>query len=792
MREWNLKAGDPLALTLAADARLGPTNYYDDQIWELKLGGGDPPALALQTTYGLRARSMRLFPRFEEGDRAVTDPAEFASPPTVRAFFPNYLRVQCTPFDGLDVELEYWVPQSQAAAGRIRLRNGNPSPRNLRLSWIAQLTPTDGQRMAPEELSNAPLLAGQTVGLTPVVFFTGGPQAVSSPYPALNLEIELPSGASRLFTWCHAALAEVEASFALARQVASRSWEAEIARVELLNAAQVEIYTGDPDWDATFAFSQKLAYAALIGPTNHLPAASIVLSRQPDQGYSLRGDGSDYNHLWNGQSPLEIYYLAGLLLPGAATWLQGLLRNTLVTRQEDGSLDWKPGLAGQRSHLQATPLLASLAWRIYQVSQDRAFLAEVFQPLLDFVHAWFSPRHDRDADGMPEWDHPMQAGFEDHPVFSLWHVGSLGVDISTAETPTLGAMLYRECQALIHMAGELDRLDELPGLESLAHHLAVVVEAAWDESNHTYFYVDRDSHTSTVGERLSESAGPGEILVQRTFDPPVRLFVQVRTAGETTRHPELFIYGDSAKGQHRVEHISYDQFRWFSGRGTLTGDRVYARIERIVVKGVDQGDIITLSSVGYECADQTLLLPLWAGTSDPKRARALLKKTITAKRRYWRPFGIPACPGRSKNMEDPVCSSVHLPWSALIGEGMLAYGFREEAAELISRLMAGIIRNLKQSGAFWRHYQVETGDGLGERNTLDGLAPLGLFLETLGVRLYSAKQVFLTGFNPFPWPVTVKYQGLTILRRKDSTVVTFPDGQTTTLLDPSPQVVSLA
>jgi hypothetical protein len=80
---------------------------------------------------------------------------------------------------------------------------------------------------------------------------------------------------------------------------------------------------------------------------------------------------------------------------------------------------------------------------------------------------------------------------------------------------------------------------------------------------------------------------------------------------------------------------------------------------------------------------------------------------------------------------------------------------------------------------------------MGERNTLAGLAPLGLFLETLGVRLLSPCQVHLSGFNPFPWPVTVKYRGLTVLRRKDSTVVTFPDGQSHTVTDPTPQVISL-
>src|SRR3990172_6841961 len=96
--------------------------------------------------------------------------------------------------------------------------------------------------------------------------------------------------------------------------------------------------------------------------------------------------------------------------PASADRAQGLVRNFLATRLEDGSLDWKPGLAGQRSRLLATPILAHLSWKIYQVSQDRQFLAESFDPLVGYLHAWFDENHDRDGDGIHEWDHPMQAG----------------------------------------------------------------------------------------------------------------------------------------------------------------------------------------------------------------------------------------------------------------------------------------------------------------------------------------------------------------------------------------------
>ena len=78
MQEWSLHAGDPLNLTLAADARLSEPDYVNDHSWELELGSGDPPALSLRTTYGLRARSNRIFPRFTEAGITVTNLSEFA------------------------------------------------------------------------------------------------------------------------------------------------------------------------------------------------------------------------------------------------------------------------------------------------------------------------------------------------------------------------------------------------------------------------------------------------------------------------------------------------------------------------------------------------------------------------------------------------------------------------------------------------------------------------------------------------------------------------------------------
>lgn len=790
MRQWNLPFDPNFSLPLAADARCGVVSYTDDQIWELNCGGGDPPAVAVRTTFGLRARAMRLFPRFHQNDQTVCDPGEFYRSPVLRNFYPNYARLELSPFSGIDVNAEVWVPQSQAILGRLQFTNQSEARQLLRLEWVGALTPDEGQRMAAEQIQACHVLCGRTQDLYPLVFLTGGAQPGRGPYPSLVLEVDLEEGETKALTWCHAALNSHQASFDLARSLSAQPWEAHIARLELVNAGQVEVYTGIADWDFTFAFSQAIAHQLFCGPTASLPFPSFTLTRHPDQGYSPRGDGSDYSHLWSGQSPQEAYALADLLLPGSAELLQGVLRNYLAVQAEDGFIDWKPGLAGQRSRLLAAPLLASLAWRIYQASLDRTFLEEAFPGLLRFVVAWFALQHDRDQDGLPEWDHPVQSGYADHPTFSSWHAWSQGVEINTAESPALGALLFSELDALLQASRLLGDSAAVKLISGLAERLREQVEATWDEGQASYLYRDRDSHLAPVAEALGERQGPGQILVGRIFDPPVRLLVRIDAHGETRPHPCIFIHGESASGQHRVERIEDDQLRWSLGEGSLTGTRVYSSIERVEFKDLLPADQVSLATAGYDCQDHTLLLPLWAGIPRQERAERLVEGTITNPEKYWREFGLPACPQAAPEADTPG-GQVHLWVNYLVCAGLLRAGYRSEAEELFSRLMAGILQNLKEDGSLRPVLDSRDGAGSGERNALGGLAPLGLFLEVLGVRVHSRKRVHLQGINPFPWPVTVKYRGLTVLRRKENTVVIFPDGQTVEVSDPKPRLINL-
>lgn len=790
MREWNLGSGDPLCLTLAADARLSTPDYTNDHIWELEMGGGEPAALSLRTTYGLRARSMRIFLSFSENGKTISDPASFAIPPRVTAFYANFLILKFSPFKDIEVTAKYWAPDSQTLSGRLTIVNHTTAQRKIGLDLCGKLSPLDGKSFTIIQTQAVHVLSGSTSGLSPVIFLTGGPEPGSESHPSLRLNLDLGPGAKRRFTWAQAALAEQAESFEAARKAAARPWDAEQARIELTNESQtVEIHTGDTQWDAALAFSQQAALRLFFSGNDNLPQPSFVLARQKDHGFSPKGDGSDYPPIWSGQPPLEAYYLANLL-PGAPELNQGLLKNFLSSQTDDGTIDAKPGLAGQRSKMISAPLLSALAWNLYQTSGDDEFLIDVYPRLLKFFWAWFSPKHDRNNDNLPEWTHPLQTGFEDHPLFSGWHPWSRGLDISTVHSPALLAALYRESQCLVKMAEHVGRSGDVAVLKIQADTLLAGTQKCWDARRAIYRYVDRDTQLAQRSKLLFRQNGEGTIKLKETFNKPVRLFIEVTTKGQTARRPEVIV-SEFVTKLGNGETLSPLDFQWRNGGAVATSQKVYSKIGKIIVRGVNKEDKVVVRTVGLRSEDQTQLLPLWAEMMSKQQAQVMIGRTLLNAERFDRPFGIPACPSVPRKAAEPICLSVHLPWNQLIVEGLLAYGFRSEATRLFVHLMNAVLQNLKDNNAFYQYYNAEVGTGIGERNALSGLAPVGLFLKILGVQIYSPTRVRLEGQNPFPWTVRVKYRRLTVKRYADRSEVIFPNGKQVEVTDNVPCTISI-
>jgi hypothetical protein len=524
-------------------------------------------------------------------------------------------------------------------------------------------------------------------------------------------------------------------------------------------------------------------------PNEHLPHPTVVGVRSPDYGYSPKGDGTDYPASWNGQTPFDAYYLSSVLpVSGAAA---DLFWNFLALQNEEGMIDGKPSLSGQRGRFLAAPLLASLAWRMYETSDDQKFLAQVFPQLLKFFWAWFSPDCDEDRDGLPQWKHNIQTGFDENPLFDAWHDWSLGVDITQVHSPSLEAMLYQEANCLIRMAGLLERQDALPLLHEQAAALRQSIESTWQPRTGLYHYRDRETGMSLAGKVLVRQQGPGTVATKLKFEGPIRLLIEVQSQNPIIKRPEIRLHQFSTKPPD--ETVSNSAYQRRNNGLIYTTQKTYVKLAKVVIKGLEEGDTVVISTLDFTTEDHTLFMPLWAGVPDEQHAQTMIGRALLDANRFNRPYGVPACPvAPSGHREsESVSLAVHLPWNLFICEGLLRYGFRSDAARIVAHLMTAIVQNLKQNGAFFARYHAETGTGIGERNALSGFAPVGLFLQVLGVQILSPTRVKLEGENPFPWEVTVCYRGLKITRGLDKTMVTFANGKSVTVRDLAPAIVEM-
>jgi len=772
-----------MSLTLAADSRLTNLDYTDDQIWELLPGGGEPAAILLQTSYGLRARNMRIFPQFEEAHKVISDISEFASPPEITHIAPNYIKMGGSPFPGIDVILEYWVPDCQTIAGRIKIENSSTINRNFRFAVCALLNPNDssGQPMTPQKIEVANVLVGKTEKLSPVLFITGGASSISSPYPGLTHSLSLSAGQFRRFTWVLASHPETEHSFRHARLTASQNFDSQIGQIEMIASQQVEILTGDPDWDLAFAMGRKTALSLLHSRNKQLKHTSFVSTRLPDQGYSPGGSGSDYNHLWNGQSAMETWYLIQYLLPEHPELAKGMILNFIDTQQENGFIDFKPGLAGQKSGILAPPLLVASAWEIYQATLDRNFIERVFDPLYKFIMAWFNPSQDRDGDGLPEWVSAIQSGYDENPSFSPWLDWTQGADISLVESPDLICYLFHELDLLIQMAELLERREVVPLLQERSDKLIGAVQTSWNSRRASYQYWDRDTHLSNKGKLLKKNSGSGKISLKLNFEQPLRLMIQLKSIQSPPPYVTLTINSRGNDGKKVLQKISTEAITWMQHRCTISLPKLFSTVEKIEIKGLPADGEFSLSVIEHTREDHTLLTPIWAGIPTEGQIDKLIKRKLGNSKSYYRKNGIPACPKKGNKDQPGLCDYLWLPWNVMIGEGLLRYGRQEEVVDLISRVMGAIILNLKSEQAFRANYHADLPKAAGQRGSLVGLPPVGLFLKTLGVRPISPWMVEISNLNPFPWQVRVKYRGMQIESTARAVTVTFPDGESFTV-----------
>lgn len=783
MREWQLTADHPLAMRFAADVRLGTTDYTDDQSWEIIFGGPQEPALAFVTRYGGRTGIARLVPMFVLDGRSIYEGHSLAEQPTLRAFVPNYALVTARLLDTLELTAELWVMDSQAVGGRFTLQNHATQPVTLRLDLFAQLVRDSGMidmNLLGLDNGGEALHLGKVANLNPILLVEGSKTAAGSDRvrPKLSATLTIPAGGRTAVRWIHAGNKTVNDSLQTAFQwLYKTDWDAAIRQIEQLDTQTPIIITGNQEWDTALAFSEQVALRSFVGPTNSLPYPSFVSARIPARGFSPRGDGSDHGWQWSGQTAALSYLVVPTMAILSPDLARGVIRNALATRRSDGWIDFKPGLAGQRANMLSLPLLAAATWRVYEVTEDKTFLNEVFPSLLSFFERWFQPDMDRDQDGIPEWGSTTQSGYDNNPLFARFQRSSQNADISNVIAADLLAYLIMEGRSLIEMARTLDNAAAITAIQNRVDKLTPTLESLWNEVAGTYLYRDRETGTTPKGATLFQGKGDEAFSGPTQLDPANRLIVRVVGGKDQPPRVSAVIEGVDFKGKSVNETLAATTFSWHYGMGAAVSEHVYSKVNYVKIQGLSRVYNIEIDTVDLTRDNQTLLLPLWAGVPTKEQAARLIQ-TITDPARYWRAFGMPVLPANDPVFKTDNSAAVWWLWNSMIIEGLLDYGYTGEAATLFSRLLDGTVRALRRDHAFHETYNSDIGDGFGDLDELAGLIPIGLVMRLIGLRIVSPRKVWAGGVFALSTPVKVDQSGVTVTRSAEGTTVRFPSGYT--------------
>ncbi len=430
-------------------------------------GIGNPQALSLVTTYGLRASRMHIFPEFSFEDLVIRDPARFHSRPTVNFASACFLTVCFSPFPLLDVEFRAWVPDSQVLVGQITAINTSDLTRTFGVDWRIHLQPLKGgSPMKQSQNGMNTTLQGECAGLFPDFYLTGGAYPSITDLPGLGNKILLLPGASRQVTWALASLSSIEASTQLARQYSSSSLDVEQIKIEMAdNRSKVHCETSSAGVSDVLERSQDRAFQLIMSPARKHTYPTYISERSPDTGNYHSEEILEIHPEWTGQTLPEVYLLAQTLLPGRPEIVKGLLQNFINIQQPDGRIDLRASVNHNFTGHSSLPMLATLVSELHQYLDDQGWLANIYPKLIAFLKTWLKSSDTGDIK-ISELTHPLQLGFSIKDLNANVILADNWVRLTSSRNPFLLSLLCRETSELLQISRWIKREEDRDWLET--------------------------------------------------------------------------------------------------------------------------------------------------------------------------------------------------------------------------------------------------------------------------------------------------------------------------------------
>lgn len=774
MRIISLDRNSPNAFVLVPYDTFSKEKQLKDQVWRLNLDCTDPHPFCLTTTYGLRAKSMRLFPNLIHENRRISKPEDFSLLPRVIDYSPASFLIEAEYQNEIRLLFSCFFIEPEILVGHSQLRNLTEAQIDITLQLALNLVPMGkGEPSHPEKLGNNQLVTGKTDNLEPVLFMTGGPTAISNPFPALSIQLNLQPGSTQQLAWTLVSKETKSESFDRAKNLITSDWQNRFhAHIMEQKGQTIGIKTGDPEWDSAFFLSQVNAKTHLLQYEKEPDNPLFIKIRLPDRSTIADNLDSKKKALTN----LELNHLCQVLLPSKVDIVIHLIENQIDTQIKNLEKSTEKNNLTYQTTYKGCPLLGSLLLEINEIKQDNTLLERNFWNLCKLYQSWVVDPVSEAEEVNFHWDSPSQLQIDSGLFsFDIWESYSRGLDIKKVESPALYAMLLKEAKALSKISRILGKRSQMRQFNHWAKESQQRLENCWQDNIYLYGYQDIDTHLCSSGETLFQGHVASDVAINQSFEIPQRLHCHIFASDEHTRACRIRIKGKSSKGEPVEEIFKSPGLLWVSGHAHLTTENLYQEIETLSFEGLNSQDEFILETVDLTQTDITCLLPFWADGGMEKHLQEM-SSTLLDSHSGLLSNGIPETWEGKRPLPEDLPLRVNVLWNTLIIEGLANHGETQKAAEFFINMMNGIVQGLKDYDGFYPLFDTKTAQPVGQYNAISGLVPMRLFLKIVGINLLSPTKVAVWGSNPFPWPIEINWRGLTLWKEGEHTRITFPNG----------------
>ena len=776
MHNLSLDRNAPNAFVLVPDGEFQKDPPIEDQVWTLILDSTDPHPFFLSTTYGLRAKSMRVFPNFIIGNRRISKPEDFSRLPRVTCYSPSSVQVEAEYQKNISFLFKFFFLEPEVLTGSIQVKHSKEIAAKIILQLAVNLVPMGkGQPSHPDKSGINQFLTGKTDQIEPVLFMTGGPTAINNPFPALSIELEVEPGEMQEISWALASKKMKSDSLEKAKQTINSGWREALNQHLIHHSGQrLEIKTGKPDWDAAFLLSQVNANTHLLKCKQNPDDAIFIKTRLPDQS----SIGNDSDILANDLTNLELNHLCQLILPEKIDLARQLLDKQITKlverlQKKPQEVDFKMG-----SLWKCCPMLTSILLEIFEITQDKEVLEHHFLSVDILFKSWVLDLSSGSEKEFLHWDNPSQLQVDTGLfTFDRWETYGKGLDIRKAESPALYALLFKEAKSIHKISKILGERSQQRFYAKMQKKILQKMENCWRDDKRIYGYKDIETHQCPPKVRFYEGHISEKTEIEQTLTKQQRLHCTIYSSDERTRACTLNILGKSSDGKPIREIFRSPDILWANGRAHLTTEHLYTEIDTISFVGLEPRDKLIVETADYSQTDITCFLPLWANAGSELHLKETTKMLMESPK-IETPFGIPETWESQHPLPEDLPIRVNLLWNTLILEGFVNQGESKQAANLFTNLMSAIIQGLKDYDGFYPLFDHQTGHPAGQYNAITALIPIRLFLKIAGIKLLSPTRVALWDINPFPFPIEIHWKGLSLWKEKEQTKIVFPNGAT--------------